>query len=120
MVRENQPMAELRDYSFGRLLVDGEEHRRDLIVLPDRVLTDWWRKEGHSLAVEDLEEVIDDLPERLVLGCGAEGRLRPEPAVLEALRERGVEVEALPTAKAVERYGELDPARTAGAFHLTC
>ena len=113
-------MARLEDYSFGRLVVDGTEHRRDLIVLPDRVLPNWWRSDGHSLAIEDLDEVIEELPERLVLGCGAEGRLKPDPAVIEALRERGVEVEALPTAQAVERYGALDPSRTAGAFHLTC
>jgi hypothetical protein len=29
-------------------------------------------------------------------------------------------VEVLPTAQAVQRYGELDPARTAAALHLTC
>jgi hypothetical protein len=29
-------------------------------------------------------------------------------------------VEAVPTAAAVRRYGELDPARTAAALHLTC
>jgi hypothetical protein len=113
-------MAELREYSFGRIIVDGTEHRRDLIVLPDRVVADWWRKDGHSLAMEDLDEVIDELPERLILGCGHDARLRPDPAVIEALRRRGVEVEAMPTAQAVERYGSLDPARTAGAFHLTC
>jgi hypothetical protein len=113
-------VASIEGYSFGRMVVDGTEHRRDLIVMPDRVLPNWWRKEGHSLALEDLERVIDELPERLVLGCGAEGRLKPDPAVIEALRRRGVDVEAMPTAEAVERYGELDPARTAGAFHLTC
>lgn len=102
------------------MVVDGTEHRRDLIVLPRRVVPDWWRKEGHSLALEDLDDVSEELPERLVLGCGAEGRLKPDPAVLEALRRRGVEVEAMPTAEAVRRYGELDPERTAGAFHLTC
>ena len=40
-------MARLGDYAFGRLTVDGAEHTRDLIVLPDRVVGDWWRK-GHS------------------------------------------------------------------------
>jgi hypothetical protein len=113
-------VATIEHYSFGRMVVDGAEHRRDLIVMPDRVLPNWWRRDGHSLAIEDLDEVIDDLPERLVLGCGADGRLHPDPAVIEALRRRGVEVEAMPTGEAVERYGELDPARTAGAFHLTC
>jgi hypothetical protein len=113
-------MAELRDYSFGSLTVDGERHTRDLIVLPDRVVRDWWRREGHSLAIDDLDEVIDELPDRLILGCGAHGRLEPPAAVLEHLRARGVEVEALPTAEAVRRYGELDPERTAAALHLTC
>src|SRR5919106_6015110 len=30
-------VARLQDYSFGRIVVDGEEHDRDLIVLPGRV-----------------------------------------------------------------------------------
>jgi hypothetical protein len=46
-------MAKLEDYSFGRITVDGEEHTRDLIVLPGRVVPDWCRREGHSLALED-------------------------------------------------------------------
>jgi hypothetical protein len=113
-------MAELSHYSFGSLTVDGERHTRDLIVLPERVVTEWWRREGHSLAIDDLDEVIDELPDRLILGCGAHGRLEPPPAVLEQLRARGVEVEAMPTTEAVRRYGELDPKRTAAALHLTC
>jgi hypothetical protein len=107
-------------YSFGRVEVDGREHTRDVIVLPDRVFADWWRRDGHSLVIEDLEEVLDDLPERLIVGCGAHGRLHPDPSVVEALRRRGVKMEALPTGEAVHRYGELDPVRTAAALHLTC
>jgi hypothetical protein len=107
-------------YSFGRVEVDGREHTRDVIVLPDRVFADWWRRDGHSLVIEDLEEVLDDLPERLIVGCGAHGRLQPDPSVVEALRRRGVEMEALPTGEAVQRYGKLDPVRTAAALHLTC
>jgi hypothetical protein len=113
-------MAKLEQYSFGRIVVDGEEHTRDLIVLPGRVVPNWWRREGHSLALQDLEEVEHELPGRLILGCGAHGQLRPDPAVLEALRERGVEVEALPTGEAVSRYGESDEQSTAAALHLTC
>jgi hypothetical protein len=113
-------IARLEDYSFGRILVDGEEHTRDLIVLPGRVVPDWWRRDGHSLAMEDLEEVRDELPERLILGCGAHGQLRPDPAVIAALERQGVDVEALHTAEAVKRYGESDERTTAAALHLTC
>jgi hypothetical protein len=113
-------MARVEDYTFGRLTVDGEEHTRDLIVLPGRVVPDWWRREGHSLAMEDLDEVVDELPERLVLGVGAHSQLRPDPAAIAELERRGVEVECLPTDAAVRRYGELDERRTAAALHLTC
>jgi hypothetical protein len=113
-------VARLSAYEFGRVTVDGREETRDLIVLPDRVVRDWWRREGHELVLADLEQVLDELPERLVVGTGAHGRMRPDPETLERLAERGVAVEALPTAEAVERYSELDPRRTAAALHLTC
>jgi len=105
------------------VVVDGEELRRDVIVLPGRVVPDWWRRDGHSLALEDLSGVLDELPERLILGCGYAGQLRPDPAVVEELRRRGTEVEALPTPAAVARYQELaakNPAAVAAALHLTC
>jgi hypothetical protein len=113
-------MARISDYRFGRVMVDGQQETRDLIVLPTRVVREWWRHEGHALTLEDLENVLADLPERLIVGMGASSQMRPDPALLERLDERGVEVECLPTDRAVIRFGELDPARTAAALHLTC
>jgi hypothetical protein len=42
-------------------------------------VTDWWGREGHSLALEDLDEVLVELPERLVLGGRAQGQLHLTP-----------------------------------------
>jgi hypothetical protein len=113
-------MARLEDYSFGRLLVDGSEETRDVIVLPGRVVRNWWRRDGHALVLEDLDDVLDELPARLVVGTGAYGRMHPDPETLDRLAERGIEVEALPTEEAVRRYDALNPAETAAALHLTC
>ena len=113
-------MPTLEEYSFGRLTVDGTEETRDVIVLPDRVVRNWWRKDGHSLVLDDLAEVLDELPERLLVGTGADGRMVPDPDALERLRARGIEIDVLRTAEAVERYAQLDPRRTAAALHLTC
>jgi hypothetical protein len=113
-------MPKIEGYRFGHVVVDGEQQTRDLIVLPDGVLTNWWRADGHRLVLADLEDVLDDLPARLLVGTGAYGQLHPDPEAIEELRRRGIEVEALPTAEAVRRYGELDPRRTAAALHLTC
>jgi hypothetical protein len=113
-------MARIEGYEFGRVLVDGEEHRRDVIVLPHCVVPGWWRRNGHALVLDDLKGVLDELPERLVIGTGADGRLRPDPTAIDTLRKRGIEVDALPTGEAVRLFGELDPARSAAALHLTC
>jgi hypothetical protein len=113
-------MARIDQYEFGRIVIDGREETRDLIILPDRVVRNWWRQQGHALVVDDLREVWDELPSRLVVGTGADGRMRLEPGTIQQLRERGVTVETLPTGQAVRRFGELDPASTAAALHLTC
>ena len=113
-------MPRIEGYRFGQLVVDGKEQTRDVIVLPERVLTNWRRANGHRLVLADLEDVIEELPERLVVGTGAYGQMHPDPEAVEQLRQRGVEVEALPTDEAVRRYGELDPRRAAAALHLTC
>jgi hypothetical protein len=113
-------MARIEGYEFGRVFVDGDVHRRDVIVLPGRVVSGWRRREGHGLVLEDLDEVLDELPARLVIGTGAYGRLEPDPGALEALRRRGIEVDAVPTGAAVRLFEHLDPTRTAAALHLTC
>jgi hypothetical protein len=113
-------MARIDQYEFGRIVVDGREETRDLIILPGRVVRNWWRRDGHALVLDDLAEVLDELPSHLVVGTGANGRMRPDPQAIRQLQNRGLTVEALPTGQAVRRFGELHPANTAAALHLTC
>lgn len=113
-------MSRIDGYQFGRVLVDGHEETRDIIVLPHRVVRNWWRKDGHSLVIKDLEGVLDELPERLVVGTGASGQMRPEAEALDLLRQRGIDVDVRKTDEAVRLFAELDPSKTAAALHLTC
>lgn len=113
-------MHRISHYSFGKIVVDGTEHTRDVIILPDRVIGNWWRRDGHSLVIDDLRAVLDDLPGHLVVGRGAHGRLHPDPAAIEELEGRGLTVEVLNTGDAVKRYEQLDSTRAAAALHLTC
>jgi hypothetical protein len=57
-------MAKIRDYRFGYVVVEGQQETRDLIVLPRRVVRNWWRRDGHALVLEDLADVLEELPER--------------------------------------------------------
>ncbi|MDF2747244.1 MAG: hypothetical protein K0S98_1530 [Propionibacteriaceae bacterium] len=82
-------MPTLEGYRFGHLIVDGKEQTRDVIVLPERMITNWWRIEGHRLVLEDLDDVRQDLPAHLVIGTGAHGQCAPIP---RRLRSFGAEV----------------------------
>jgi hypothetical protein len=113
-------MAMIEHYSFGRIVVDGVEHNRDVIILPGRVVGNWWRKQGHGLVLDDLADVLDEIPRHLLIGNGHDGRMQPDPDAIAALEARGIDVAVVPTREAVRRYAALNPAETAAALHLTC
>ncbi len=114
-------MAQIEHYRFGRIVIDGQAYDRDLILLPDRIVTDWWRESGHVLHVADLQEVLEARPEVLIVGCGTFGRLQVPDGVRKALGEVGIELVALPTRKACEAYARLSQERSAAAaLHLAC
>lgn len=60
-------------YEFGRIKINGKLYFKDLIIFPDGIKENWWRKEGHKLGAEDIEEVIAEKPEVLIVGTGYYG-----------------------------------------------
>ncbi|AAB91211.1 Mth938-like domain-containing protein [Archaeoglobus fulgidus] len=113
---------EVEHYSFGRIRIGGRDYTSDVIVGPDFLKPNWWRKEGHRVFLEDIEEVFDLRPEVVVFGTGASGRVVVDDAVIEKLRNLGAEVIVERTDEAVKRYNKLLKAgrRVVLAAHLTC
>ena len=108
-------------YRFGAITVGGQRHTRDLIILPERVIVGWWRKEGHALYPDDLTAVLEAAPEVLVVGTGAYGMMRVTEETRWALKAAGIHLVVAPTAEAVKTYNDLrEKARVAVALHLTC
>ncbi len=118
--RDSKQMID--SYRFGRIVVDGVEYTRDLIILPERVEGGWWREEGHRLGLGDLGEALAAEPEVLVVGKGYLGRMRVGEDVERALSERGIAFRAEKTGRACEVYNELvrEGKRAVAALHLTC
>jgi len=46
------------EYAFGRIRVCGRHYSADLILYPDRIERDGWRKIGHYLQVRDLAGLV--------------------------------------------------------------
>ena len=108
-------------YVFGGITIDGEAYGQDVIIRPDGVKPDWWRKKGHSLHPEDLSSAIEADPEIVVIGCGSSGVLSVPEETRKWLTEKGIELIDLPTRAACERYNELSgKSRVVAGLHLTC
>jgi hypothetical protein len=108
-------------YIFGELRIGSEVYTSDLIVLHDRVLPGWWRREGHRLLPEDLGDVVAAAPKKLVIGTGAYGAMTVPSSTLDFIRENGIEPIALRTQEACDLFNSIsDEGDVAAALHLTC
>lgn len=110
-------------YSFGRIVVNGQEHRSDLVLYPDgRIQTGWWRNKGHELCLSDVLPLVEARPAVVVVGTGAAGMMRLDPAFEKELSQQGIRCEAAPTDEAIRRYNALaqQGVRVGACFHLTC
>lgn len=107
---------------FGSIQIDGKTYTTDVLIYPDgRVVDRWWRRHGHRLALEDLEDLLSAEPDIIVIGAGVYGRVQPEPGLNKALQQRGVQLVMDPTAEAADRFNDLYAEhKTAAGFHLTC
>lgn len=108
-------------YRFGQIVVDGQLYSKDLIILPDRVIANWWRQRGHSLLLDDLGEVLAARPALLIVGQGAFSRMTVAPETRLALEQTGIHLIAQATGQACETYNQLRGQQAvAAALHLTC
>jgi len=108
-------------YEFGRIIVNGQEYRHDLIIFPERILSPWWRLEGHGLEVVDLKEVWSEKADFLVIGTGAYGVMKVKEEVKKKALELGFTLIIQPTFEAVETFNQkVSLGKVIGAFHLTC
>jgi hypothetical protein len=114
----------IESYEFGAIVINGKRYTSDVIVLAERVIDGWWRKEGHKVHIEDLDEILKQelKPEVLVLGTGYYGLLKIPPEVENTLKSHGIELVAQPTKKACQTFNKILKSNkpVVGAFHLTC
>jgi len=108
-------------YQFGVIVVSGKEYTSDVIIFPDRVRGNWWRKTGHQLCLDDIAEVITESPGVLVVGTGESGLMKVLPEVKESVDAQGIKLIVEATGKACPTYNQLCRSqKVIAALHLTC
>ncbi len=115
-------IMKLDDYEFGRITVNGAAYTADLIITPDSIIDSWWRKQGHSLHIDDLDAIVRAKPDVLVVGTGYFGRMTIPNETRKYLDAQGIDLTALKTRDAVDEFNRLQKryAHIVAALHLTC
>ncbi len=114
--------VKINSYEFGRIEIDGKVYTSDVIIYDDHVNSSWWRKEGHYLQVEDIEEILNAKPDVFVLGTGKYGTMKVSNGVIKELESRGIEFMYANTDDACNKHNEISGSgkKVVTALHLTC
>jgi len=108
-------------YQFGQVVVSGKKYTSDVIIFPDRVRDNWWRRTVHQLCLKDVAEVMTENPEVLVVGTGASSLIKVLPEVEQATQAQEIKLIVKATDKACHTYNHICHSRkTIAALHITC
>ena len=113
----------INQYTTGsHMTVDGTKHHHDLKIINGEVKGNWWRREGHRLDIDDIQDILSAKPEVLVIGTGYAGNMRIPDSVRQTLEDHHIKFIAAITADATKTFNRLEAEGkdVAGAFHLTC
>lgn len=109
------------DYRFGRITICGRVFEKDVIIMPDRVISPWQRRQGHVLTPEDMEPIMAASPDVILVGTGNSGLMQVPAETVRYCRDRGVEIFSYTTAAAAHLYNTTPKChKVIAAFHLTC
>jgi uncharacterized protein len=93
-------------YGEGYVMVNRQRHERNVVVLRDRLVTDWQPTGFDDLTAEHFALLAELQPEIVLLGTGA--RLRfPRPELTRALMEARIGLEVMDIRAACRTYNIL-------------
>lgn len=96
----------IRTYEAGRIVVGEQDYRHSLIILADRLITDWPPQALAELSVADMQVLADLKCEVVLLGTGQLLRF-PSPDLLAPLAAAGTGIEVMDTGAACRTYNIL-------------
>ncbi len=112
----------ITEFSFGKIVVNGKTYKNDIKIIGGRVISEWWRKSGHRVEVEDISDILESEPEVVVIGKGSPGLLKSTASLRDYLAANHIELIEKKTSKAMDVFnGLLEQGRkVAAGFHISC
>jgi hypothetical protein len=119
---KKQEVIMIEKYTSGRIIINNKTYHQDLKIIQGRVVDNWWRKTGHLVDENDMDDVLNALPDIIVIGTGYAENMRVSEDLTSEIRQRDIKLVAEDTYKAVQTFNDLfsKGKNVSGAFHLTC
>jgi hypothetical protein len=112
----------ITDFSFGKIVVNGKTYTDDIKIVNGQVISDWWRKKGHRVDIEDITDVLEAEPDILVIGKGSPGLMKTSAPLREKLATHNIGLIEKKTSKAIEVFNKLfqEGRKVAAGLHVSC
>jgi len=112
----------IESFSFGNIVVNGITYTNDIKIIQGKVIPSWWRKKGHHVNIDDIQDIIAAGPDILVLGKGKPGLMKSTPSLCEFLKQKHIDLIEEKTSKAIKTFNRLfkQGKNVCAGFHLTC
>ena len=112
----------INEFSFGRIVVDDITFSSDIKIIEGKVISEWWRKSGHLVDIEDIQDIIEAKPDIVVIGKGSPGLMKTSSSMRKYLKNSGIKLIEEKTAKAIHTFNRLSLAdeKVVAGFHVGC
>ena len=112
----------ISDFSFGKIVVNDRTYTDDIKIVCGQVISDWWRKSGHRVDVEDIADILESRPDIVVIGKGSPGLMQTSNRLRESMAANNIVLIEKKTSKAIEVFNKLfqEGRNVAAGFHITC
>jgi hypothetical protein len=112
----------ITEFSFGRIVVQGQTYTNDIKIVDGTPVPDWWRRSGHAVEINDVQDILDSKPEILVIGKGQPGYMRITDSLRKHLEKNNIKLIEEPTREAIRTFNRLfnEGDRVSAGFHVSC
>ena len=112
----------IEKYSFGTIVVNGMTYSADIKIAQGAVIADWWRASGHTVDVDDVQDILETHPDILVIGKGQPGYLKITGALRKYLEENNIKLIEEKTSQAIQTFNKLfkKGENVSAGLHLGC
>ena len=112
----------ITEFSFGRIVVEGQIYTSDVKIVDGNLVPDWRRRKGHAVETGDVQDILDSKSTILVIGNGQPGYMKITDSLRAHLEKNNIDLIEEPTREAIQTFNRLSQkgCLVAGGFHVGC